>query len=289
MDVIFKNKESREKINDWHNRFREKIKYPTESKYIETSFGKTHLLIGGQKNLPPLVLLHAAMTSSSHVLSEFSDLMKNFRVYAIDIIGQSVKSEDSKISVKNNNYGKWLLEVLDAYKLNKVNIVGVSWGGFIGIRTAIIAPERINKMFLLVPAGLVNGSPWDGLRKMILPLYLYQKNQTPKRLNSFAKNLITTMTDDWLPYIADSVLAYKTNMSIPSLVKEKELENYKAPTFVVGAELDVSFPGEKLINRSKKVFKNLINAELIKNSLHCPPTTDEFRKWLIKEILNFLA
>ncbi|MES0488545.1 MAG: alpha/beta hydrolase [Leptospirales bacterium] len=288
MKSIFKNEAAKVKLLEWYEKFKKKIKHPLESRLVETSFGETHVLVGGPKNGQPLVLLHGALASSAHVLSEVTSLMDNFRVYSVDIIGQSPKSADNRLSVKNNDYGKLMVEVLDELKLDKPNVVAVSWGGFVAIRTAVHAPERINKLVLLVPAGMVNGPAWAGLTKLAFPMYLYKKNPSAERLKNFAKNLLTTLDDDWMPYIGEAFLSFNMNMQVPKLAKKNELENFNSPTFVVGADMDLSFPGEKVLSKANEIFPNLKHTQLLENSKHSPPTTDEFRTWLSEQIKTFL-
>ncbi|MDH5654445.1 MAG: alpha/beta hydrolase [Spirochaetia bacterium] len=289
METIFKSPEKKEKILEWYDKFKNKIKYPLESMEIQTSFGKTHLLTGGPADGVPVVILHGAMASSAHLLYELQGLLENYRVYAVDIIGQSVKSEDRRISVKNNDYGIWLKEVFENLNLKKVNLIGVSWGGFVGIRTAVTFPELIEKLVLLVPAGLVNGNPFSGMAKLAFPMYLYQKKPTPERLHNFTKNLLTTLDDDWVSYIGDAFLNYKMDMTVPKLATKKELIHFQSPAYVLAAGEDISFPGQKLIEKSKKIFPNLVKTELLKNSKHSPPTTDEFRKWMAGQIAEFIG
>ena len=69
-------------------------------------------------------------------------------------------------------------------------------------------------------------------------------------------------------------------MTVPKLANKKELMNFHSPVFVAAAEEDISFPGTKLLSRSKKIFSNVAKTELLLKSKHSPPTADEFRKWM---------
>lgn len=286
--VMFKTPAAREKIEQWHLKFRERIQVPLESRTVATRFGESHVLIGGPENAPPLVILHGALASSSHLLLELNALLKNFRVYAVDVIGQSVKSADVRLRVDNNDYGLWLGEVLDQLKLQKVRLIGVSWGGFVAQRFAAVAPERLEKLALLVPAGMVSGSAWDGFWKMGWPMSMYLMSPSPQRLRKFAEGLLTTLDDEWMPYIGDSFLSYRLNMKVPMLSKTTDFEKLAAPVLVIAAEHDVSFPGQAVLDRSKELFKQP-DTELLKGSQHSPPTTDEFRGWMGERLTKFLS
>ena len=60
------------------------------------------------------------------------------------------------------------------------------------------------------------------------------------------------------------------------------------PCLVIGAEKDISFPGEKVIDRVKNQVP-LVETELISDSRHSPPTTPEFRTWLGDRIVEFTS
>ena len=289
MKSAFKGEEAKTVLLEWFERFRSRIKVPTEGRTVKTRFGETHVLVGGPLNGPPLVMLHGAMASSAHALGELTPLLDHFRVHAVDIVGQSVKSADAQPSVANNDYGEWLRDVMDGLGLLRAHVVGVSWGGFVAIRLAATAPERIERLVLLVPAGVVKGSAWAGLTRLGLPMLLYRMAPNERRLKKFVRNLLTTLDDDWAPYLGDAIQAFNTDMRIPPLAKPEELKAFTAPTFVLGADGDISFPGKLVLARATQLFTTLADTELIPHSNHCPPTTDAFRKWLGNRITGFLS
>ena len=289
MKSMFKSEQARQVLTQWYDKFRARIPSPTESRVVPTSFGPTHVLVGGPEHAPPLVLLHGAMATSAHALVELAPLLTNFRVYALDVLGQSVMSADARPSVSNDEYGRWLVEVLEGLALAQVHVVGISWGGFVSIRLAALAPQRIKRLVLLVPAGVVTGPSWAGFTKLGLPMALYLMAPSEQRLRRFTQHLLTTQDDDWMRYLGDAFRSFNLNMKVPALVKPGELKALTAPTLVMAADQDISFPGEKLLARAAEVFPSLAGTELIKNCNHCPPTTDAFRQWLSGRITDFLT
>lgn len=284
MNSAFKGDQAKALLRQWHERFREKLRTPTESRTVPTRFGETHVLVGGPESAPPLVMLHGALASSAHLLGELEPLLQQFRVYAIDVVGQSVMSADARPSVSTNAYGEWLVDVLDALGLPRANVVAVSWGGFVAIRLAVVAPERIERLVLLVPAGVVNGRAWEGFSKIAFPMMLYRLMPTERRLKAFVRHLLTTVDDDWAPYLGDSFRSFNMDMRIPALARPEELARLTAPVMVVAADKDVSFPGAAVLARARQLFPTLAEEELLQNCLHSPPTTDAFRAWLSSRI-----
>lgn len=287
MKSMFRDEQAKAQLTQWFDRFRARLPVPTESRTLNTKFGETHVLVGGPESGPPVIVLHGALATSAHVLGELAALMKTFRVYGVDIVGQSVKSADRRPSVSNNEYGEWMVEVMDGLGLPRAHVIGVSWGGFVSIRLAVVAPERINRLALLVPAGMVKGPAWAGFTRMGIPMMLYRMNPNGERLKNFVKNLLTTQGDDWTPYLGDAFLLYKMDIRVPALAKPEELNNLKAPTLVVAADGDVSFPGERILARAEQLFPALAGKELIKDCKHSPPTTPEFRQWMAEKLTTF--
>lgn len=288
MTRLFKTEAARAGIAAWSERFRAKLTVPTVRREVETRFGATGVLVGGPPDAPPVVVLHGALASAAHALVELAPLLARFRVYAVDIVGQSVHSAPTRIAVDGNDYAVWLCEVLDALGLARTHVVAVSWGGFVAIRLAVQAPARIDRLALLVPAGVVKGPAWAGLTKLGLPMLRYRLAPSPAARDRLLRHLLTTPDDDWVPYLGDAFLAYRLAMQVPRLATPDELAGFTRPTLVIGAEHDLSFPGGPLIARARALFRDP-QTELIAGAHHCPPTTPEFRRWLGDRLLGFLA
>jgi len=66
----------------------------------------------------------------------------------------------------------------------------VSYGGFVSLKLAAHAPDRIDRFVLLVPAGVVGGPVLDGFFKLALPMLMYRAFPSEKRLTRFVQNLL---------------------------------------------------------------------------------------------------
>jgi 2-hydroxy-6-oxonona-2,4-dienedioate hydrolase len=248
--IMFVNEEKKALVREWADRFREKLG-STTSRSVETSFGATHVLVDGPEDGPPLVVVHGALASSAHVMGELGPLRKTRRVYAIDVVGQSVLSEDRRIDVRGDDYGRWIVEVTKALGLASFDLYGVSWGGFVALRAARLAGHTLKHLVLLVPAGVVAGSAWVGFREVGWPMLTYRWFPNKARLERVAAGLFTTPDPDWLAWFGDAVLAYKLDMRVPPRATPEELAEVKCPVLVFGGEHDSSFPGQALIDRMK--------------------------------------
>lgn len=286
MGKIFQSEEAKRELEEWYQVFLKKIVAPTESLTVQTRYGENHILKVGDQTKPALLCLHSMLTSSTHLASELQLLLEHYYIIAPDLPGQSVRGLETRYSYKDNSLANWLLEIMDVLELEKVDLLGISLGGFAALQFTNIHPYKVKNLILIVPAGIVNGSVWKGIKEMAWPAIQYRLNPTKKRLKKFVDPLLTNWDDDWGTYIGKSLTLFKTDMRTPPLVSDKDLAQWDIPTIVFAAENDISFPGKPMIQKIK-ANNSEIRTELMTDSKHSPPTTPEFRKWLSSKILDF--
>ncbi len=128
---------------------------PYEESEILGRFGMTHVVVSGPQDAPPLVLLHGFISTLTMWSPNVADFSKEYRVYAIDVMGQPGKSiPDPDEQVRNAaDFVVWLSETLDGLNLDRISLVGMSYGGWLALNFAMIAPERVRKLALLSPGA----------------------------------------------------------------------------------------------------------------------------------------
>jgi pimeloyl-ACP methyl ester carboxylesterase len=285
---IFVDAQARATIERWVARFVARIPRPSESRRVRTRLGETLVRIGGPPDAPPVLLLHGALASSAHVLLEGWPLLETHRVYAIDLAGHSPDAPPVRPAPSGPGYADFLVDALDQLALPRAHVVGVSWGGFVATKLAAVAPERVDHLALVVPAGLARGSVWTGLRRVALPMWRYRRAPDEQRLRAFIEPQLTTWDDDWAHYLGDAVRCFRLDLRPPPLAHASQLARFTGPTLVFGADRDVHFPGPATIARARRVFPNLVEAEVLIDCGHAPPMTDDFRRTLCARLAAFL-
>lgn len=289
--TMFVDDDAKGRMAAWFETFRATLPFQTEARIVDTPDGPTHVLVAGPADAPPLVCLHGALATSAHLLPELGSLVKSHRIYAVDVMGQSVMSADRRIDVRTDAYGLWLAAVYDGLGLASAPLFGVSWGGFVALRAAKVAPELVDALVLLVPGGVVNGSAWAGFTTVGWPLLVYRLSPSPERLRRLVDAMFTSYDERWSSWFGDAVLSYRMDMRVPPLAKPEELAAFAArrrPTLVLGAADDVSFPGQMLIARAKDLIPHA-EVELLAECKHCPPFDDEFRSRTATRVQTFLG
>jgi pimeloyl-ACP methyl ester carboxylesterase len=285
---IFQDASSRHTLENWYERFLSRVRVPVSHREVMTEHGPSHVLCVGDPARPPLLCLHGALASSAHAATELGPLAERFHVLLPDVPGQSVRAPEVRLPLKTGAYGRWALQVLDGLGLERVDVYGISWGGFVALQTALTAPERVRRLALLVPAGVVSGPVWAGLTQIMIPMMLYRGFPSEARLRRFMAPLVTTWDEQWVAYIGDAVRAFVPDLRPPPLVTAQQLRGFKTPLLMVGAENDLSFPGPRLLERVKELIPHA-QVELIPKSRHIPPTTDAFRGWMAEHVTRFLS
>ena len=279
---IYKNKNCEIEMMDVYDRQLTRLGIEYEEKMINTRFGNTHVLILGPKDASPLITLHGGNGNSPLNLSLFLPLTKCFRVYAPDTIGFPGKSDQTRLSPKDNSYGQWVVDVMDGLNLKSVPFVTSSYSSSILLQLAYIAPERISQAILHVPSGIAHG-PIMPMIKIIVQWLMYPLFPKRDRLINALQCMMTEINEDFLEFCDVMLRDYRMELRGPKEFTKRELKNFKAPTFVISARDDVFFPADKVIPKAKEIIPNLTKTEYIDGGhLSSKKTLEHVNREIIK-------
>ncbi|MCT9165206.1 2-hydroxy-6-oxo-2,4-heptadienoate hydrolase [Acinetobacter baumannii] len=116
----------------------------------------------------PILLIHGSgpgVTAWANWRLVLPELSKISRVIAPDIVGFGYTDRPEGFDYTPQNWVKHLIGFIDALGLEKVSLVGNSFGGALALMTAVECPERINKIVLMGSVG-VGFDLTDGLNKV---------------------------------------------------------------------------------------------------------------------------
>ncbi|WP_233713490.1 alpha/beta fold hydrolase [Lederbergia citri] len=99
--TIYKGKEGKQIITDHYEDYVKSFKFDVERMYVETSYGKTHVLIAGPKEGKPIFLFQGGNCINPMTLTWFIPLVEKYRIYAPDTIGHPGYSDENRISAKD--------------------------------------------------------------------------------------------------------------------------------------------------------------------------------------------
>jgi pimeloyl-ACP methyl ester carboxylesterase len=185
--AVFTNKKGEQKYIKAYNNTLKLWPVPFEEKDIQTTYGTAHIIISGPAKGEPLVLFHGMDASSTMWYPNIKSYSKKYRVYAVDYILEAGKSKLSDKRPNNEEVVNWYNEVFDALKLNKINLLGTSRGGWLATNYALHNPGRVTKLMLLSPVqtfGLMDMQP--KLRKAINFKFFPNRKRLKKLIAAFS-------------------------------------------------------------------------------------------------------
>ncbi|MCG2417787.1 alpha/beta hydrolase [Aequorivita sp. F47161] len=268
--MFFKSKEGKEKILSLYNQKLKELNIEYSEKLVETKFGVTNVIITGNTENPPLVLIHGTGGCAPQILDSFPNLSSKYCVYAVDVLAQPNKSAENRLDMKSLEYGKWLIEIIIKLRLKEVTLVGFSFGGLISLKALEFNETPIKQVFLIAPVYIVNGNPLLGLFKMFIPIKKFIKTNNQKHIKKVMGVLFTEYDDFALNYMSNTFRHCNMDFSPLPVITKDSAENIKTPITIFAAEKDIMFPGKKMIKKAKQLFPSLEEVVLLEGSKHVP-------------------
>ncbi|MCT3897510.1 alpha/beta hydrolase [Elizabethkingia meningoseptica] len=241
----------------------DKAKKEISQKVINTKFGKTHILESGKNNDNVMILLHGAASNASSWIPELLYFSKQYKVLAIDIIGEAGKSDENRLSFQSNDYSEWLHEIFSILTIKKAIIIGLSQGGWLAQKFSINSPEKIKALILLTPAGVVPSKIGFVAKAIFLSLF---GERGRKKINR-----IVLGKQYFNPKIVEFMDLIQTNFNAriekEYLFTDMEIQKLTMPIFLIGGEKDSIRSAIKINYRLENLVKNL-TFHLAKNEGH---------------------
>lgn len=207
---------------------------PYETRTIPTRHGNTFVIAGGSETAQALVLLHGAGTNSAIWAGDVAEYSRHYRVYAVDLLGEAGRSAPNRPAWDSPAYAEWLDDVLNALQVEKAVLVGISQGGWTSLKYAVYKPERVEKLVLLTPGGVVPDKlsfffkaiglsllgKW-GARRMVRMIYGSQP------IPDGVEDIMNTVTSN-----------FKPRVGVLPIFTDDELRRLTMPTLLIGGDQD---------------------------------------------------
>lgn len=216
-----------------------------------------------------LILIPGFASGAWTWFRQVEELSKNFHVITFDPRGIGKSTNDSSKISSMQTFVEDVLEVLDELKIERANILGASFGGFVAQEFALSFPERVDKLILscTTAGGIDHVKPdieilrsfspdptltvGERIRKFIRPAFTKEFNEhNADEVEEVCRlREINAVADEI--YFAQLQAAFTFDTS-------KRLSEIKNKTLVVTGDRDDVVPMQNSLN----LAKNLPNAEL---------------------------
>ena len=193
-----------------------------------------------------------------------------------------------KTIIKNSaDQADWIRQVLEQLNLNKVHIVGHSFGGWTAANFASKYPEKLMTMSLLEPVFTFQWVRLSLLIKISLSLLPFW----PKR---WADNTILAIggtkredidpNDPMYRMIANGAQYYKSNLPQPDMISGENIKRWDMSVYVAFAENSVLHDSNKAYENAKNNIKD-IRGKVWANTTHSLPM--EIPSQIDSELIRF--
>ena len=154
------------------------------------------------------------------------------------------------------DYAAWLTATLDALHLDRVCLVGMSFGGWLALNYAVAAPERVQKLVLLSPGGFLPMVRQFSLRGMLMVSF-----PTRFTVNSFMRWLGVTVRRDARPVLELMYLGLKhfrvppeTLRVMPTVFSDDQLRAMRVPTLLLIGDHEVISDPATALARARRLI-----------------------------------
>lgn len=270
------------KLNEWP--------VPYESKIIDSSIGDTFVQISGPIDAPPLVLLTGLGGNSLSWIPHIQELSENFRTYAVDNINDIGLSVNKKAINDQNDFTEWLDDLFTELGLeNDINLLGISYGGWLVGEYALIHPEKLNRIIMIAPTATA---------QPISDEFLVKMSQVTDREGM--DNLISWLYQDFLgkdqenhkkieAMMGEQMIAtfyFEARQALqPRVFEDSELNSINVPTLFIIGENERIYSAKEAAKRLNNIAPQ-IRTEIIQDAGH--DLMHAKRDEVMKQVLEFL-
>ena len=241
---------------------------PYEQIDVPSRFGVTHVVACGPLTAPALVLLHGYMATSTMWWPNIAAFSRDFRVYAVDVMGQPSRSRPAEPIRNAADFVSWVTATLDALHLDRVFLVGMSFGGWLALNYAVAVPQRIRKLVLLSPGGLLPMVAQFTMRGMVMVWF-----PTRVAVNSFFRWL--GFTDRAYANLLELIylglkhfrMPIETARVMPAVVSDEALRSMTVPTLLLIGDHEVISDAAQALERARRLIPEF-EGELVSACRH---------------------
>lgn len=270
----FKTQKAKERYLKLYDDRAKKWPVPSTAEMVNTSYGKTFVRISGLHGGEAVVLMHGVGGNSLQWMPNIESLSTQYKVFAIDHINDNGRSIPIKSISSADDYISWLDELFDELGLKEgINVVSLSYGGWIASQYALKFPDRINKLVLLAPVGIVSQLSLKWVARAVLVALPFKY---------FSRKFVYWLAEDTLKHRKDgqslieehidetfmAVRSFKRKRMVkPTVLSDEELDNMAIPVLFMVGENEKIYSPRNVIERLNNVAPR-IKTKLIKNAGH---------------------
>jgi pimeloyl-ACP methyl ester carboxylesterase len=192
----------------------------------------------------------------------------------VDNIYDYGRSVYTRIIKSPDDFMNWLDESFSDLELgDNINLIGLSYGGWLTSLYALRFPERLNKIVLLAPVCTVLPLRLEWMMRAVL-CAVPHRYFTKSFMYWLAEDLVQKdkarriMVEEWVDNAFMATRCFKPKRMVnPTVLEDTELQSIKVPAFYLVGENEKIYSSQKAIQRLNNVAPH-IKSEVIPNAGH---------------------
>lgn len=141
-------------MNNYKSIWKYLFRTPHRLNMVDVNGVNTRYLEAGKPGAPVVIFLHGTAGSLENFCANYAAYAEHFHVFGIDMLGCGATDKPA-YDYLIPNYAEHVQGFMDAVGVQSASLVGVSLGSWVAAQVAYNVPERINKLILIAPAGII--------------------------------------------------------------------------------------------------------------------------------------
>jgi pimeloyl-ACP methyl ester carboxylesterase len=239
---------------------------------VATQFGSTHLLVSGSTTGAPIVLLHAVAVSSPSWGPAVASLGAHHPVIAIDTVGDAGRSEQTAPLTDAAALAQWLDEVFEAYGLERVHLVGLSYGAWIGLNQARRSASRLASLVAVDPPTALGRPQLSFIIKLVPDSLAAKVTKSDKAVHRLLGRLNNGAppAPPLLDLCVTGLRSYRRHQPFPQRFTDRDLQAITTPTMLMLGENSPVNHARRAADRARTCMP-AVRSEIIPNAGHMIP------------------
>jgi len=197
----------------------------------------------------PLLLIHGGGTWMYSWRNIIDPLSKKYTVYACDMPGHGYTTADIEPKYDLADFADFIDKFISYNNIDKVTIIGNSWGGGWALYYAEIHPDKVDKLILIDPSGLdvKDVFEWEILKYPVIGEFASRMVTKKAIRNAYEKVYVdhTFINDElidqtYIPikFRQNRRASYKIKRHCDWKVTEHKMKDIKTPTLIIWGNQD---------------------------------------------------
>ena len=287
----FRSPEAKQEYLDFYDSWAAQWPVPSETHSITTTFGQTFIRIQGPVDGAPLVLLPGDTETSLSWLPVIEPFSQNFRTYAIDHVYDNGRSIYTREMSRPADFVEWLDEVFDELGMDRLNLVGYSYGGWQSALYSLAHPERVERLVLLAPSATVLSPGPIMLARAVLYHFLPYRFVARNYFHWYGPNALKedrtrSRVDEMVEEDLLARRCFKPRKFVaPTRLTDANWRELRVPTLFLVGENDRTYSAQRAVYRLLRVAPQ-VEAKTAPDTDHYILLTNP--DWVVRNTLRFL-